>query len=293
MTACVQGDIPELRNCAAMRRLYLTRRVAVCAAAVLVCVAAASTLPHPVSADNQTQERQIGQQVYNDMLGHNLIVMRSPYYSALRTVGERVSFAARPLSFTMNFVIMKGNGVNAFSAPGGNVYVTEGLLRTVDNADELAAVLGHETGHLVLGHVVAAMKTQKKISAVSQFMQRLIHNQGSQNTATVAGIVGNYGFLNFSRDQEYAADQEGVELAAKAGYNPYGTLWFFQEVSQLYGDAGYEQYVQQHPSTKDRTSRVERYIKSDPKKFGRASPTLRVTSGLPQSATGDTLTLHQ
>jgi predicted Zn-dependent protease len=276
-----------------MRRPYLTRGEVLCAAAVIACMAAVCALRCPASADNQAQERQIGQQVYNDMLGHDLIVMRSPYYSALRTVGQRVANAARPLSFAMNFVIIKGNGVNAFSAPGGNVYVTEGLLRTVDNADELAAVLGHETAHLVLGHVVAAMKTQKKISAVSQFMQRLVHSQGSQNTATVAGIVGNYGFLNFSRDQEYAADQKGVELAAKAGYNPYGTLWFFQEVSQLYGDAGFEQYVQQHPSTKDRTSRVETYIKSNVKKFGRASPTLRVTSGLEQSTTGDTLTLQQ
>ncbi len=275
-----------------MPRLHLTSREVVCAVAVIAFMAAAWALPRPGSADSQAQERQIGQQVYNDMLGHGLIVTRSPYYAALRTVGQRISYAARPLSFTMNFVIIKGNGVNAFSAPGGNVYVTEGLLRTVDNADELAAVLGHETGHLVLGHIASAMKTQKRMSAVSRFMQRLVHNKGSQNTATIAGIVGNYGFLNFSRDQEYAADQKGVDLAARAGYNPYGTLWFFQDVAQLYGDAGFEQYVQQHPSNKDRTSRVERYIKSNTKKFGRASPTLRVTSGLSQSSTGDTLTLH-
>jgi len=50
--------------------------------------------------------------------------------------------------------------------------------------------------------------------------------------------------------------------------------------------------VQQHPSTKDRTARVESYIKSNPTKFGRPSEALRVTTGLPQSETGDTLTLQ-
>jgi len=275
-----------------MRRPYDTRSAVVCAAAVILVVALAVALVHPAFADSQAQDRQIGQQVYNDMLGRGLIVTRSPYYGALRATGQRVSYAARPHSFAMNFVIIKGNGVNAFSAPGGNVYVTEGLLRTVDNQDELAAVLGHETAHLVLGHVVKRLKTQKGISAVSQFVQRFVHSKGSQNTATAAGIVGNYGFLNFSRDQEYAADQEGVELAARAGYNPYATVWFFQDVAQLDGDAGFEQFVQQHPSTKDRTGRVERYIKSNPKKFGHPSSTLHVISGLPQSATGDTLTLH-
>jgi len=274
-----------------MRRLYDVHR-AVVYAVVMLFMAASCSLPHLASADNQAEDRQIGQQVYNDMLGRGLIVTRSPYYAALRATGQRVSFAARPISFTMNFVIIEGNGVNAFSAPGGNVYVTEGLLRTVDNQDELAAVLGHETAHLVLGHVVKRLNTQKGISAVSQFIQRFVHSKGSQNTATAAGIVGNYGFLNLSRDQEYAADQEGAVLAAKAGYNPYGTLWFFQDVAQLYGDAGFEQFVQQHPSTKDRTARVERYIKSNPKKFGHPSPTLRVTSGLPQSTTGDTLKLQ-
>lgn len=275
-----------------MRRPYVTRGEVFGAAAGLFLITASLALPRLALADNQAQDRQIGQQVYNDMLGRGLIVMRSPYYATLRATGERVSQAAGPHSFTMNFIIITGNGVNAFSAPGGNVYVTEGLLRTADNADELAAVLGHETAHLVLGHVVARLKTQKGLSAVSQFMQRLVHSKGGQNTASAAGIVGNYGFLNFSRSQEYAADQEGVTLAAKAGYNPYGTLWFFQEVQQLYGDAGFEQFVQQHPSTKDRTARVESYIESNPKKFGHPSEALRVTTGLAQSETGDTLTLQ-
>jgi predicted Zn-dependent protease len=261
-------------------------------AGLLFFMAACFAPAYGAPPDNQTEDRQIGQQVYNDMLGKNLIVTQSPYYAVLRATGERISYAARPHWFTMNFIIIKGNQANAFSAPGGNVYVTDGLLRTADNADELAGVLGHETAHLVLGHVVGRMQTQKRMNAVSQFMQQLVHNKGTQNTAQAATIVGNYGFLNFTRTQEYAADQEGARLAAKAGYDPWGTVWFFKEVEQLYGDAGFEQYVQQHPSTNDRITRVETYIKGNPQIFGHPSPTLTVTSGLSHSTTGDTLTLH-
>jgi predicted Zn-dependent protease len=270
----------------------LTRRYVLHGALCMACVASCTCVPQLAFADDLAQDRQIGQQVYNDMLGKGLIVEQSPYYSVLRRVGQKISHAAEPHWFTTNFIVIKGNTANAFSAPGGNVYVNLGLLRTADNEDELAAVLGHETAHLVLGHVVARQQTQQHVSAFTQFIQKLVHNKGSQNTYQAATVVGNYSFLNFSRSQEYAADQEGVNLAAKAGFNPWGTMWFFKEVEKLYGDAGFEEYVQQHPSTDDRIARVTTYIKENPKKFGHWSSSLKVTEGLPMSDQGDRLILH-
>jgi predicted Zn-dependent protease len=244
------------------------------------------------AADDEAQAKQIGAQVYNDLYSRNLIVGQSPYYSIVRSVGQKISQAAQPHWFSMNFVIIKGNQANAFSAPGGNVYVNQGLLRTADNVDELACVLGHETAHLVLGHVVNQLKQQQHVSALSSIAHMFVHSQGAQNTYNVANIGANYGFLNYTRTQEYQADQDGTMIAAKAGYDPWGTVWFLQEVEKLYGDAGYEQYVQQHPSTSDRIQRVESYLKGDPKKFGHWSPSLKVTSGLPASDANDMLELH-
>src|SRR5579864_277751 len=251
-----------------------------------------SLAPGRAAALDPAQERQIGQQVYGDMRAKGLILDQSPYYAVLRSVGQRISRAAGRHWFPLNFIIIQGNQANAFSAPGGDVYVNEGLLRSAENVDELANVLGHETAHLVLGHVSAKLTQQHHLNVFSRFAQMFARTRGSQNTVGAANIVAKYGFLNFTRTQEYQADQEGARLAARAGYNPWGTVWFFQEVERLYGDSGFEQYVQQHPSTDDRVKRITTYLQSRPSEFRRWNRSLTSTNGLPLSSNDDRLVLH-
>jgi predicted Zn-dependent protease len=208
----------------------------------------------------------MGLGVYDDLKAKGQVAEGSPYLPILRRVGDRLSAAARPHWFTERFYVVRGNQINAFSAPGGYVFVNEGLLRTINSTDELANVLGHETAHLVLGHVQAKVQQQKRKNFLTNIGKALAgkgpqSSQGSQNTFDIATKMGNYSFLNFTRQQEYAADELGAKLAAKAGYNPWGTVWFFNDLGRLVGDAGFEQYVQEHPSTSDRTDRITHYLR--------------------------------
>jgi predicted Zn-dependent protease len=155
----------------------------------------------------------------------------------------------------------------------------------LNNVDELANVLGHETAHLVLGHVQA--KTQQEHRKNVLFgLGKIMANKASQqtqNTFDAATKVGNYTFLNFTRQQEYAADELGAKLAAKAGYNPWGTVWFFEQLERLVGDAGYEQYTQQHPSTADRIGKIEQYLHANSKDYARWHNRQPATTSLPES----------
>jgi predicted Zn-dependent protease len=267
----------------------LSRRCLLCGAGAFAALAALPAGALPAAADAHDQERQIGQQVYNDQRSKGLILDSSPYYATLRKIGGNISQAAAPHWYTMNFIVVKDTSANAFSVPGGNVYVTDTLLRDVENEEELANVLGHETGHLVLGHVMDRLHKAQTANIVSTILSVFIRNQ---TTASMVNLLGNYAFLNYSRSQEYQADHEGVILANKANYNPYGMVWFFQKLQKLYGNAGFEQYVQDHPSTDDRISRIEAFFNSDPSQFGRWQNSKTVTSGLAQSTSNDTLVLH-
>ncbi len=266
-----------------------SRRCLLCGAGALAALAALPAGALPAAADEHDQERQIGQRVYNDQKSKGLIVQTSPYYSVLRKIGDNISQAAAPHWYTMNFIVVKDKSANAFSVPGGNIYVTDTLLRDVENEEELANVLGHETGHLVLGHVMDRLHKAQTANIVSSILSIFIHNQ---TTATMVSLLGNYAFLNFSRAQEYQADHEGVILANRANYNPWGMIWFFQKLEKLYGDAGFEQYVQDHPATNDRVTRIEQFFNSDPSQFGKWHNTKTVTSGLSQSSADNTLILH-
>lgn len=236
----------------------------------------------PALADSHADDLKLGRQVYEDYARKGEIVSNSPYAGVLQHVGARISAAAQPHWFSERFYVIRGNDMNAFSAPGGYVFVNEGLLRGVDDVDELANVLGHETAHLVLGHVTARNKQAERRNLISNIGHWFVNQtQKGQNAIGAADLASKYTFLGFTRDQEYAADREGALLAARAGFNPWGSIWFAQEVLRVQGDAGYEQYVQQHPSTKDRIARLESYFKSNRQMFGRWSSRMPPSSGLP------------
>ncbi len=246
-------------------------------------VAAPSLAAPALAADDHATERDIGRQVYQDMRNKGQIVDQSAYYPVLRSVGQRISNAAQPHWWPENFIIVKGAQANAFSVPGGNVYVNEALLKAAGNDDELANVLGHETGHIILGHVMDRVKKAQRLNLLFGIASIFVHTQGQATVFNLAQFGANYGFLNFDRQQEYQADHEGVILASKAGYNPWGTIWFFRTLNKLYGNAGFEQYVQDHPATNDRIARLEQFFRSDPARFAQYHDDRRVTSGLRQS----------
>lgn len=236
---------------------------ALLALAATIALALASAGAAPARAD-QRDDAALGASVYEDLKAKSQVVEGSPYVPVLRRVGDRIAAAVRPRGFTERFYVVRGNEINAFCAPGGYVFVNEGLLRTVGNADELAGVLAHETAHLVLGHPQADMPHGKRgfIGSIGNVFSGK-RARGSPNTFDLATKMGNYSFLNFTHEQEYAADALGAKLAAKAGYNPWGAVWFLGTIERLVGDVGFEQYVPQHPTASDRTDRIARELRAD------------------------------
>ncbi|MEO7787513.1 MAG: M48 family metalloprotease, partial [Sphingomicrobium sp.] len=148
---------------------------------------------------------------------------RAAYVSA---IGRRVSAQ----SGTMNagqayrFTTLNSPTENAFSVPGGYVYITRQLMGLMSDEAELAFVLGHETGHVAADH----SRTRQKASTRGSILGVL--------GAIVGGVIGNNPFgslisqglqrygqlatLSFSRQQEYEADQLGIRYIAQAGYDP-------------------------------------------------------------------------
>ncbi len=266
-----------------MRNIIVSFAVALLA---LTLVPPAAIAEKPKQDDHQV-DLAVGKALYDQYVENDLIVDDSPYLPILKSVGARVARASGRQWFIERFFVVRGNQLNAISAPGGYVFVYEGLLRSADNVDELANVLGHETAHLVLGHTMAKRAQDQRKDLFFKIGHAFVNesSKGSQNTYNVATSAGTYTFLNYSRQQEYAADQFGAQLAAKAGYNPYGSIWYFRSVVKLQGDAGtFEPYVQQHPSNSDRIARMETFIHQNAALFGSWKNRMTSTSGLPRVA---------
>ena len=149
--------------------------------------------------------------------------------------------------------------VNAFALPGGNVYVTRGMLALANDSSELAAVMAHEIAHITAGHAgqrAEAEKDQQLIRKVTDVLQK--DKVGEAQARGVASLA------NFSRQQEFDADQIGIKTIAKAGYDPFGAARFLTSLSRsaslrasLFNQrAPGKEITSSHPSTPERIARA-------------------------------------
>ena len=105
------------------------------------------------TAQNQTKsEREAGEEIVAVYLGAAPLTQNSNLNRYVSLVGTRVASKSDRSALTWTFGVLASDSVNAFSAPGGYILVTEGLLRMLETEDELAAVLAHEVAHVVRQH---------------------------------------------------------------------------------------------------------------------------------------------
>ncbi len=148
--------------------------------------------------------------------------------------------------------------VNAFATGGGNVYVYTGLLLAAKDGAELAGVLAHEMGHVVMYHVERSLVTGFGLQAIAA--AALGKNPGvAQQLATQ--VAGTGVLLAHSRSEEDQADRFGLEHASRAGYDPNGLPRFFETLNAQQGKSPQAlTWLSDHPSTPDRIQKARQLI---------------------------------
>ena len=135
----------------------------------LVATAGVTQLTHVLPVSAAIDEAAVGREVFAQLREDGELLFDSPFYEHLNEIGSVISQSVTArYPYPIRYYIVRGDSANAFSVPGGNIYVNEPLLRIAKNRDELAGVLAHETGHMVLHHVAQRMAAlQKKSTAAS------------------------------------------------------------------------------------------------------------------------------
>ena len=151
--------------------------------------------------------------------------------------------------------------LNAFVAGGQRIFINTGLLLEVEDVEEIAGVIAHETGHISGGHLARTHDAMRNASATSILAMALgavtvLGGQGEAGTAIILGgqqaAAGS--FLSYSRTQESAADQAAVEILSAAGKTAEGLYTFLDRIGRREALAGSPQdpYLRSHPLTRDR-----------------------------------------
>lgn len=170
-----------------------------------------------------------------------------------QTVASRTPRADQPWVFG----VLDTDEVNAFSGPGGYVWITRGAVAQMQDESELAGVLGHEIGHVVKQHGLQAAKQAGFADA------GLTAASGTQAGASFSslsdGVVDVIVKKGFSQPQEFEADAESVKYTAAAGYDPDGLLHFLTRIRDKQ-KAGHANFFGTHPGMDERIQRITSQI---------------------------------
>ena len=183
---------------------------------------------------------------------------------AKRLIPQTAVFRKDALNWKWDVNVLTSAEVNAWCMPGGKIAVYTGLIEKLQiTDDELAAVMGHEISHALREHGRERYSQQVAAGTGASILGAAadIFLPGSGQLATAgAGIGAQYGLLlPYSRVQETEADRMGVELAARAGYDPRAAVGLWQKMAKLSGGSAPPQWASTHPSSETRIKDLTEY----------------------------------
>ena len=136
-------------------------------------------------------------------------------------------------SFDYHFFVLKGDDVNAFSVPGGYIYVYEGLVQFAESDDELAGVLAHEISHAAFRHIATMQKEQSKLDLLSigAILAAIWSQKDAGKILVPTGLAIQGVQSGWSVKAEEAADFGGLQFMLKSKYNPLAMLTFMERLA--------------------------------------------------------------
>lgn len=174
----------------------------------------------------------------------------------------------RPETFGgYHFQILDSEEINAFSAPGGFITISKGMLRCCRSEDALAAVLAHEIGHIQGQHGLRAIKKGRLTAALTILATESAKNFGSQDLVqltkdfegSIGDITGTLMNSGYARTLEREADQAAVKIMRRAGFDPYALVDMLGQMKKRLKPGGLD-FAKTHPDPADRIAEIRMII---------------------------------
>ncbi|MDQ3997825.1 MAG: M48 family metallopeptidase [Gemmatimonadota bacterium] len=215
---------------------------------------------------SEDQEVALGQQ-YAEQVAAQLPLVRDPAINAyVAELGGRIARGTSRADLSWQFAIVDAREVNAFALPGGFVYLNRGLVERADRMNELAGVLGHEIGHVVLRHSVKQMEKATKTNVGIALVCTLTGWCDGGAAQVAINVAGSAWFAHHSRQDEAAADSDAVFSVARAGIDPAGIPRFFEMLLQerRASPGPLETWFRTHPLEESRVVRTRQLVRALP-----------------------------
>lgn len=213
------------------------------------------------------EELALGEKSYKEALSEAKVITGTKDANRIRDIGMRIAKVANRNDFNWEFNLVDSEDVNAFCLPGGKVVVYTGILKIAQNDDQLATVISHEIAHALARHGaerVSGSMVQQGLQVVGNIVLGATAPQYQNVFNQTYGIGSQVGvMLPYGRMQESEADEIGIYLMAKAGYNPNEAIKFWENMSE--GKKEGSDFLSTHPSSTTRINDLKIIISKLPR----------------------------
>ena len=227
---------------------------------------------------SEASENEMGMTAYQEVLKSEPLTENQKAVEIVRRVGQRIAAVANRPDLEWEFNVIESETQNAFCLPGGKVAVYTGLLPVCKNEAGLAVVMSHEVAHAIARHGGERMtyQTAQNLgkSAVG-YVTRKQDEQKQKIVLTAYGAASEYGvILPYSRKHEMEADQIGVMLMARAGYDPSEAPVFWERFSATKTGAAPMEFMSTHPSDAHRAAALRELLPEAMSDYNKAAAQL-------------------
>lgn len=201
-------------------------------------------------------EVEIGTTAASNILGAAPLVKNDGLQAYINQVGLWLALQTERPDLPWHFGVLDSDGINAFAAPGGYVFITRGLLLRMHNEAELAGVLAHEISHVLKRHHLQAIQKNAQAGLATDLMSAFSNDSGTLSGEAKKKLISVSNELyarGLDKDDEFEADKMGVVIAARAGYDPYGLPAVLQTLEAINAqDSNLALMFKTHPAPQKR-----------------------------------------
>ncbi|MFI3185835.1 MAG: M48 family metallopeptidase [Methylococcaceae bacterium] len=207
-----------------------------------------------------TQIDQMGLQAFDNLKKQKPISTNSQYNQLASCIAGAIT---KETGGNWEVVVFEDASPNAFALPSNKIGIHTGMLTLVGNQDQLAAVVGHEIGHVLARHSNERASQEMAVSSGMNVIQAVSAPQTAlgQTALGLLGVGAQYGILMpYSRVHESEADMIGLDLMAKAGFDPRQSIGLWQKMEQASQGQQPIEFMSTHPSHATRIQDLEKHM---------------------------------
>lgn len=239
------------------------RRLAVVLILLTMTVLAERTKLKPATNGPPAEDIKLGLEASKDAEKQLVLIKNQEASTYIASLGNSlVAKAPNDNKFPFTFKLVDDKSINAFALPGGPIYVHRGAIEAADNEAQLAGVIGHEAGHVILRHGMAQLKKSQLTQGIVGGLGAIF---GDSTVGQLAGAAGAFAgssiLLRYSRDAESQSDLMGTQILFDSGYDPMAMAQFFDKLAKDHKGTKSEQFVSNHPIPENRVKKVNDEIK--------------------------------